>query len=43
MAWVKIDDKFANHPWKWVVGCVFLWIVAFPAYLIRRGNAPLSS
>ena len=48
--WVAIDadkrdwsnDRFANHPWKWVVGCVFLWIVAFPAYLIRRGNAPLT-
>jgi hypothetical protein len=50
IVWVAIDadkrdwsnDRFANHPWKWVVGCVFLWIVAFPAYLIRRGNAPLT-
>jgi len=51
VVWVAIDsskrdwseDKFANRTWKWVVGCLFLWIVAFPAYLIRRGNAPLGA
>ena len=23
-------------PGPWVVGCVFLWILFFPAYLVRR-------
>jgi hypothetical protein len=34
------DNRFASATWKWVVGCLFLWIVAFPAYLAMRGNAP---
>jgi hypothetical protein len=21
---------------RWVVGCLFMWIIIFPAYLIRR-------
>jgi len=26
-------DRFADRTWKWVVGCLLLWIVAFPIYL----------
>lgn len=45
--WVAFDAKdrdwsgygFANRPWKWVVGCLLLWIVAFPLYLARRNRA----
>jgi Protein of unknown function (DUF2510) len=47
--WVGVDasqrdfshDRFANATWKWVVGCLLLWIVVFPVYLARRGRAPL--
>jgi hypothetical protein len=35
------NDRFANRPWKWVVGCLLLWIVAFPVYLVHRRRAPL--
>lgn len=34
-------DRFANRRWKWVVGCLFLWIIAFPVYLAHRGKAPV--
>jgi FtsH-binding integral membrane protein len=32
------SDGFANRPWKWIVGCLLLWIVVFPLYLMRRGR-----
>jgi hypothetical protein len=35
------DNKFARATWQWVVGGLGLWIVAFPAYLVCRGRAPL--
>jgi hypothetical protein len=45
--WVRFDasgrdwssDRFANSPAKWVIGCLLLWLVVFPAYLIKRGRA----
>jgi hypothetical protein len=51
VVWVAVDaskrdwsqDKFANRPWKWILGCLLLWIVAFPVYLARRGNAPTTA
>jgi hypothetical protein len=47
--WVGIDashrdwsgNSFANATWKWVVGALFLWIVAFPVYLVQRGRVPV--
>jgi hypothetical protein len=49
--WMGIDSakrdwshsRFANATWQWVVGGLGLWIVAFPAYLITRGRAPLKT
>lgn len=49
--WVGVDaasrdfsqDKFADSTTKWVIGCIGLWIVAFPMYLERRGRTPLKS
>jgi hypothetical protein len=35
------DDGFADSTFQWVAGCLLLWIVWFPAYLARRGRAPL--
>jgi hypothetical protein len=32
--WTK--NRFCNAQWKWIVGCVFLFIVAFPLYLWQR-------
>jgi hypothetical protein len=51
VVWVAIDagkrdwsqDKFANRPWKWILGCLLVWIVAFPVYLFRRGDAPTTA
>src|SRR3954453_16897189 len=47
--WVGIDaagrdfsqSKFASSTAQWVIGSLGLWIVAFPAYLVLRGRAPL--
>lgn len=46
--WVTFDaqafdwsgNNFCDRGWKWVVGCLFLFIVAFPACLWQRRNAP---
>lgn len=46
--WVGVDtsgrdfsqSKFARSTAQWVIGSLFLWIVAFPAYLALRGRAP---
>jgi hypothetical protein len=27
----------------WMLGCIFLWIVVFPYYLIKRGNHGLGA
>jgi hypothetical protein len=37
------DSSFADQPWKWVVGCLLLWIVVFPVYLVKRGQAGRAS
>jgi hypothetical protein len=29
------ESRARIAPGPWVVGCVFLWIVFFPAYLVR--------
>jgi hypothetical protein len=48
--WVGVDASqrqwpkqggFANSATGWVLGCILLWIVVFPLYLVRRGRAPL--
>ncbi len=36
-------SRFADATWKWVVGGLGLWIVAFPAYLALRGKRPLKA
>jgi hypothetical protein len=36
-------DRFADRTWKWVVGCLLLWIVAFPIYLARRNRSPIQT
>jgi hypothetical protein len=44
--WVGVDAS--KRDWRggsgtatWVIGCILLWIVAFPMYLVKRGSAPL--
>jgi hypothetical protein len=47
--WVGVDaskrdwtgNSFAKSPAVWVVGCLLIWIVAFPVYLVARSHAPL--
>jgi hypothetical protein len=29
-------NRFADATWKWVLGCLLLWIVVFPIYLVQR-------
>jgi len=49
--WLGIDaskrdfsgSKFASKTWQWVVGAIFLWIIAFPVYLFKRNNVPLKA
>jgi hypothetical protein len=49
--WVAVDanqkdwrnHSFANATWKWVLGMLLLWIVAFPVYLAQRGKVPAKS
>lgn len=35
------DCPTAHSPAQWVGACLLLWIVFFPAYLARRGRAPI--
>ncbi len=35
------DSRFASKTWQWVVGALLLWIIVFPIYLFKRGDAPL--
>jgi hypothetical protein len=44
--WVGVDAS--KRDWRggsgtatWVIGCILLWIVVFPMYLVKRGGAPL--
>src|SRR4051812_48513801 len=43
--WVGVDAS--KREWKsggapsWVIGCILLWIVVFPWYLIVRNKTPL--
>lgn len=48
--WVLIDAKaigvrreerksaFNFGPWGWFISCLFLWIIAFPAYIAKRAG-----
>lgn len=39
--WVGFDAHARGHGVVgWVVGCLLLWIVVFPAYLVKRKSAP---
>ena len=46
--WVGVDasgkdfsrSSFARSTALWVFGCLALWIVVFPVYLVLRRNAP---
>ena len=48
-AWVYWDsrrrdwkgDRFADTPFKWALGAFFLWPLAVPVYLHRRGKRPV--
>jgi hypothetical protein len=35
------DSKVSKSPVGWVLGCLLLWIVFFPIYLVQRSNVPL--
>jgi hypothetical protein len=47
-AWVGFDARkfdwqgsgLAKTPLEWVAGCLLLWIVIFPVYLLRRRQVP---
>lgn len=49
--WVGVDaggrdwsnSTFAKSPAAWVLGCLLLWIVVFPIYLVQRSSVPLKS
>src|SRR5438552_2247259 len=46
--WVAFDSRrfdwrgnaFCDRAWKWVLGCLFLFVVAFPAYMWQRRKVP---
>jgi hypothetical protein len=46
--WVGVDasardfsrSSFARSTALWVIGCLALWIVVFPIYLVQRGKVP---
>ena len=35
------DNNMARGPYAWVFGCLLLWILFFPAYLVQRSRVPL--
>jgi len=47
--WVGVDaaardlsrSSFARSTAMWVFGCLALWIVVFPIYLVQRSKVPL--
>jgi hypothetical protein len=38
--WVGFDAPARGLSWTWALGCLALWIVAFPWYLVERQRAP---
>lgn len=46
--WVGVDANsrdwtgtpVADRTWKWVLGTLVLWVIVFPIYLMKRGDAP---
>jgi 4-amino-4-deoxy-L-arabinose transferase-like glycosyltransferase len=34
--WVFFDAPARGLTWTWGLGCLFLWIIAFPWYLVGR-------
>ena len=51
VVWIAIDaprrdwegNRFCDATWKWVLGSILLWYVAFPMYVIMRRRVPLKS
>ena len=39
--WSVVRGSGGTSTVTWVVGCMLLWIIVFPMYLVKRGNAPL--
>ena len=47
--WVGVDaagrdfsrTSFARSTPMWIFGCLALWIVVFPVYLVQRSKVPL--
>jgi hypothetical protein len=47
--WVGVDaaardfsrSPFARSTAMWIIGCLALWIVVFPIYLVQRSKVPL--
>jgi hypothetical protein len=45
--WVGFDaakhdwGKDGTQPASWVIGCILLWVLIFPAYLFARRRVPL--
>lgn len=37
--WVFFDAPASGLSWTWGLGCLALWIVAFPWYLAERSKA----
>lgn len=35
------SSRFAKSPLGWLIGCLLLWVVFFPAYLAQRGRMPV--
>src|SRR3954471_23454205 len=36
--WVMVDATSRGLSWTWGLGCLALWIVAFPMYLVERSK-----
>jgi hypothetical protein len=34
----QVKGLFSMGPWGWFFGSLLLWIVCFPAYLLKRGE-----
>jgi hypothetical protein len=41
--WSDVKGSGGTSTTTWVVGCALLWIVIFPMYLFKRGNAPFKT
>jgi hypothetical protein len=41
--WSDVRGSGGTGTGTWVVGCILLWIIVFPMYLVKRGNAPFKT